>query len=108
MSSFILHTGMATTSTLMYSFLGICTSHPEVQKRIQEEVDRELGERFPSLEDRDNMPYCQAVVYETMRYLSHVPLLIPHKTLVDTTINGKEVSKDTTVTMTAYLNSLIT
>ena len=43
--------------------------HPEVQKRAQEELDQAVGKDvLPSLDDRPNLPYLDAVIKETFRF----------------------------------------
>ena len=41
---------------------------PEAQRRGQEELDRVLGKgSLPTLEDRPNLPYINAMIKEVMR-----------------------------------------
>ena len=43
------------------------TLHPEVQKRAQEEIDRVVGgDRLPDFDDREHLPYIEAVVKESV------------------------------------------
>ena len=69
----------------------------ELQRDLQEEASRELGSRTPSGEDRKKMPLMEATILEILRYISHVPLNLPHYTLENTTIGGYEVPKNTQV-----------
>ena len=49
--------------------------YPEVQKRAQEEIDAVIGtNRLPGLDDRPNLPYIDAILLETLRLYSIVPL----------------------------------
>jgi cytochrome P450 len=41
--------------------------NPSVQARLQEEVDRVLGGRVPEFEDVARLPYCRALMKESMR-----------------------------------------
>ena len=36
-------------------------------------------------------------MYELLRYISHVPTLVPHATMEDTTLGGYTIPKDTQV-----------
>ena len=36
-------------------------------------------------------------MYELLRYISHVPILLPHATMEDTTLGGYTIPKDTQV-----------
>ena len=41
---------------------------PEAQRKAQEEIDKVVGQgRLPDFDDRENLPYLQATVYEAMR-----------------------------------------
>lgn len=49
--------------------------HPEAAKKAQEEIDRVVGPgRLPTFEDRESLPYVQALVYETRRWVSGMRL----------------------------------
>ena len=49
--------------------------YPEVQKRAQEELDSVVGkDRLPSFDDRDNLPYINALAKETLRWNPIAPL----------------------------------
>lgn len=59
----------------MSSFFLMMVLYPEVQKKVQDELDRVVGtERLPSLEDRGNLPYTDAVLKETLRLNPVAPL----------------------------------
>ena len=51
------------------------TLYPEVQARAQEEIDRVVGhDRLPDFSDRDNLPYVEAILMETLRWHPITPL----------------------------------
>ena len=82
----------------MTSFLLILYHHPEVEKRLVEEIRNVIGDdRFPTLADRTKMPYMEAAVMELLRYLSHVPFAVPHMTMKDVEIGGYTLPKGTQV-----------
>ena len=71
---------------------------PEVQQRLQREVDLVVGhQRLPRLDDQQALPWVMAFIYEVMRFTSFVPLTIPHSTTTDTTFRGYSVPKNTVV-----------
>uniref|UniRef100_A0A8D8PBE5 Probable cytochrome P450 303a1 n=3 Tax=Culex pipiens TaxID=7175 RepID=A0A8D8PBE5_CULPI len=84
-----------TTKTLGFAFLYLIRQ-PELQKKVQAEIDMVVGrERLPTLEDRINMPYCEAVVMEGLRMFMSNTFGIPHRALRDTKLCGYDIPKDT-------------
>ncbi|CAG0903010.1 unnamed protein product [Darwinula stevensoni] len=71
--------------------------HPQIQEKLQVEVDNVVGsDRTPSLKDRNRMPYAQAFTMEVLR-LSHLgPLGVPHESTEDADIAGYRFPKGTT------------
>ena len=57
------------------TFFLMMITHPEIQRRAQEELDAVVGpHRLPTLQDRANLPYLGAVQKEIYRWASIVPL----------------------------------
>lgn len=51
------------------------TMYPDVQKRAQAELDRLIGnDRLPTFDDREQLPYINALVKETLRWNPAIPL----------------------------------
>uniref|UniRef100_A0A3B3BEM5 Cytochrome P450 1A n=1 Tax=Oryzias melastigma TaxID=30732 RepID=A0A3B3BEM5_ORYME len=87
-----------TLSTAMQWIILVLVKYPEMQQRLQQEVDRVVGgERFPSIEDQPQLPYIMAFIYEVMRFTSFVPLTIPHCTVTDTSIMSYTIPKNTVI-----------
>ncbi|KAI6010730.1 cytochrome P450 [Pisolithus orientalis] len=77
-----------TTSTIIV-FLLAMVLHPDVQRKAQEEIDRVVGtDRLPDFGDRPNLPYVEAILLETLRWVSVVPLGVPHMTTAEDNYNG--------------------
>ncbi|NWR33509.1 CP1A5 protein, partial [Tachuris rubrigastra] len=82
------------TTALSWSLLYLVT-YPDMQKRIQKEVDQMIGqERRPRLSDRGMLPYTEAFILEMFRHSSFLPFTIPHSTTKDTVLNGYYIPKD--------------
>ena len=48
---------------------------PEVQRKAQAEIDQVIGpDRLPTLEDRKDLPYMDALVTEVLRFNPVTPL----------------------------------
>jgi cytochrome P450 len=64
-------------------------THPEVQKRAQEEIDCVVGTtRLPDLSDRHQLPYIDAIYRELLRYNPPAFLGLPHTLTVDDVYEG--------------------
>ncbi|KNG82926.1 O-methylsterigmatocystin oxidoreductase [Aspergillus nomiae NRRL 13137] len=67
-----------TVSSLSCFFLAMAL-YPEVQRKAQEEIDRVIGpNKLPTFDDREKLPYIEAVVKETLRWHPVGPMGIPH------------------------------
>ncbi|XP_068169192.1 cytochrome P450 2F2-like [Antennarius striatus] len=86
-----------TANTLLFGFLYL-TAYPKVQERCQEEIDKVLdGKDQASFEDRDQMPYVQAVLHEIQRVGNIAPLSVFHCATRDSELMGYSIPKGTIV-----------
>ncbi|XP_036866053.2 cytochrome P450 1A2 [Manis javanica] len=86
--------GFDTVTTAISWSLMYLVTNPEIQRKIQEELDAVIGrERRPRLSDRPQLPYLEAFILETFRHSSFVPFTIPHCTTRDTTLNDYYIPK---------------
>ena len=71
---------------------------PEVQRKAQEELDAVVGtNRLPQYEDREQLPYINALVKEVLRWHPVVPMSLAHTPIKDDTIEGYSIPKGATV-----------
>ncbi|KAJ8094055.1 hypothetical protein PM082_009945 [Marasmius tenuissimus] len=95
--------GVETTASIMQWFSALIPSHPEIQKKAQEEVDRVVGrDRLPTIEDEKNMPYVHAIIKEVERCHNPFWLGTPHVNSSDFTYRGQFIPKDTVVVLNTY------
>jgi cytochrome P450 family 2 subfamily J len=81
--------GTETTTTALRWGILFMTLHPDVQRKVQREIDDVIGrEATPSWTDRADLPYTEATLLEVQRRGSVVPLNLPHCNTEEVTING--------------------
>jgi hypothetical protein len=94
-TDFLFPTLTAIGQQMAFLFQRLVT-YPEVQERIQKEIETHVGAgRLPTLDDRPNLAYTEATVREILRHETLVPSSIPHRALVATEFLGYQVPKDT-------------
>uniref|UniRef100_A0A673HLQ5 Uncharacterized protein n=1 Tax=Sinocyclocheilus rhinocerous TaxID=307959 RepID=A0A673HLQ5_9TELE len=86
--------GTETTSSTVRHALLLMMKHPDVQERVQKEIDEVVGrDRWSSVEDRQNLPYTDAVIHEIQRNMDLAPIAVPHKMMCNTEYNGYVIPK---------------
>ncbi|CAH1800952.1 unnamed protein product [Owenia fusiformis] len=94
--------GIFTTHTTTSGFLLAMMNFPDIQSKLHEEIDHVIGkDQLPELSDREKMPYMEATILETLRYMSMITPIF-HKTTCDTNIAGCDLPKNTQVWMNLY------
>ncbi|XP_005504637.2 cytochrome P450 2K4 [Columba livia] len=90
--------GTETTSTTVRWGLLLMMKYPEIQRKIQEEMNHviEPGE-LPKLEDRKKMPYTDAVIHEIQRFANLVPMSVSRSTPADVNFRGYVIPKGTEI-----------
>lgn len=89
--------GYLTTRGTLLSIIHILAKRPDLQKSLHTEIDNMVGvDRKPNLTDRQHCPFVDAVIIETLRFISHLPTLF-HNTTEGTNIAGIPVDQNTTV-----------
>ncbi|CAK7300787.1 Cytochrome P450 1A2 [Vulpes lagopus] len=87
--------GFDTVTTAISWSLMYLVANPEIQRKIQKELDTVIGRaRQPRLSDRPQLPLMEAFILEIFRHTSFVPFTIPHSTTKDTTLKGFYIPKE--------------
>ncbi|KAJ3962410.1 hypothetical protein N0V92_000887 [Colletotrichum tropicale] len=71
---------------------------PEAQKKAQEEIDRVVGsDRLPTVSDRDNLPYLEALIKEVLRWHTIAPMGLLHMSSEEASYSGYRIPKGSLV-----------
>ncbi|XP_077982847.1 steroid 17-alpha-hydroxylase/17,20 lyase-like [Glandiceps talaboti] len=86
--------GLDTTINTLNWCIAYLVNYPDVQIKVQNEIDDVVGQnRRPLLSDKNKLPYCEAVIHEIMRIRTVAPVAVPHTTLCDTTVGRYKLPK---------------
>lgn len=71
--------GSATTKDMIEWFLALMAVHQDVQEKMYQEIMRVVGaDRLVSLTDKNELPITEAIIHETLRFSSMIPINLPH------------------------------
>ncbi len=89
---------METTTTTLRWAVVYLIANPDVQLKIQTEIDSIVGhDRSVTMSDKSAMPYTSAAIIELQRLANILPFNLLHKTLADTQIFDKPIPANTLV-----------
>ncbi|KAK7692833.1 hypothetical protein QCA50_004468 [Cerrena zonata] len=94
--------GSVTAVSHLQTFVLLMAYHPEIQAKAHQELDQVVGQRLPTLEDYDHLPYIQAIAREVHRFYPAVPMGLPHESTSDETVGGYFIPKGSTIFMNIY------
>ncbi|KAI0826678.1 cytochrome P450, partial [Trametes gibbosa] len=89
-----------TTLALVVHFVLAMVQYPNAARKAQQGIDAVTGmSRLPTFEDRNALPYIDAVLSECMRWTAPVPFGLPHRLTEDDVYNGMTIPAGTLVKM---------
>ena len=89
--------GDTTATSVMWVIVHLVRDQ-NVQNKVYDEIQTQIENgREPCLQDRDSMPYTQAVILESLRLTTTAPLALPHSVQYDILFHGYIIPKDATV-----------
>uniref|UniRef100_A0A3B5B5D9 Cytochrome P450 2J6-like n=1 Tax=Stegastes partitus TaxID=144197 RepID=A0A3B5B5D9_9TELE len=95
--------GTETTSTTLRWGLLYMIYYPDIQQKVQAEIDAVIGSsRQPSVTDRENLPYTDAVVHEVQRNANIAPLNVVRIANNDTTLDKYTIPKGSVLMATLH------
>ncbi|KAF1843736.1 cytochrome P450 [Cucurbitaria berberidis CBS 394.84] len=90
----LIEAGSETTGTTLNNFVLCMVLFQNAQKKAQEELDRVVGgERLPTWEDEENLPYVRGVIKEVLRWRPVNKFGMPHATSEDDWYEGYFIPK---------------
>ncbi|XP_063793860.1 cytochrome P450 2G1-like [Pseudophryne corroboree] len=94
----IFFAGVETMSTTLTYSLLVLLKYPDVLAKVHVEIDNTIGRnRSPTMQDRINLPYTEAMIHEMQRFTNLIPLGVLRKTLKEVKLKGYTLPKDTDV-----------
>ncbi|XP_018418152.1 PREDICTED: cytochrome P450 2C29-like [Nanorana parkeri] len=102
----LLSAGAETTASTLKFSLVLIAHYPDVQVKVQQEIDDVLQSlRPPGMKDRPQLPYTNAVVHEVQRVLDLAPTALFHAVTKDIQFRGYTLPKGTIIT--PFLTSVL-
>lgn len=91
----IYEAGSDTTTMALEIFTLAAVLYPSVMQEAQAELDSVVGsERLPTFDDRENLPYIEAIVKEVLRWRPVTAGGVPHSVIQDDEYMGYRIPKD--------------
>ncbi|KAM1228187.1 hypothetical protein ACFX2J_007311 [Malus domestica] len=92
-----------TPSTVILWAFSELLRHPQVMKKLQKELENVVGlNRMVEESDLEKLEYLDMVVKETLRLHPAVPLLLPHLSIEDCTVDGYHIPKNSRLIINAW------
>ncbi|XP_030764527.1 methyl farnesoate epoxidase-like [Sitophilus oryzae] len=91
-----------TSNSLSFAFMYMIL-YPDVQKKVQQELDKKIGrDRWPTVEDKNNLKYTQAVLMEIQRRCNLAPMGVTHRTTKTTSLYGYTIPENAVILLNLY------
>ncbi|KAK9214975.1 hypothetical protein WN944_006978 [Citrus x changshan-huyou] len=96
--------GAADTTTVTLTWvMSLLLNHRDILNKAQNELDIQVGtKRQVNESDIKNLVYLQAILKEAMRLYPAGPLLVPHESIEECTVNGYHVPASTQLFINAW------
>ncbi|XP_057974944.1 cytochrome P450 81C13-like [Malania oleifera] len=95
--------GTDTVGVTLEWAMSLLLNHPEVLEKVRAEIDSHVEDgRLIDDSDISKLPYLQCVVKETLRLYPAAPLLLPHFSSSDCTLEGYKIPRKTILLVNAW------
>lgn len=94
--------GSETTSTTLRWALLYMAGYPDIQEKVHDEIESVIGQQEPKMDDRNILPYTNAVLHEIQRKGNIAPFNLTRETTRDTTVGKYFIPKGTQVITNLY------
>ena len=95
--------GTDTSSATLEWAMANLLNHPNVLKKVTIELDNQIGEdKLINESDISKLSYLQSIILETLRLYPTAPLLLPHMSSDDCTIQGYDVPRNAILLVNAW------
>ena len=92
-----------TTTVTLTWVMSLLLNHRDILNKAQNELDIQVGtKRQVNESDIKNLVYLQAILKEAMRLYPAGPLLVPHESIEECTVNGYHVPAGTQLFINAW------
>ncbi|KAK2655921.1 hypothetical protein Ddye_008973 [Dipteronia dyeriana] len=99
----MLAAAMDTSATAVEWALSELIKHPRVMKKVQQELQNVVGlDRMVEESDLDSLEYLYMVIKESLRLHPVAPLLLPHQSREDCTVNGFHIPNKSRVIINVW------
>ncbi|GAB5492505.1 MAG: cytochrome P450 [Phototrophicaceae bacterium] len=95
--------GHETTSNALTWALYLISQHPDVEAKLQQEVDTVLAGRRPTLMDLRELPYTNMIIKETLRLYPPAWTLMVRQIIEDVTLGDYHLPKGNAVIVSPYV-----
>ncbi|XP_054289481.1 methyl farnesoate epoxidase-like [Macrosteles quadrilineatus] len=92
----------STSNTLSFTILYLL-HFPRIHDRVLAEIEEVVGNcRPPSLQDKPNMPYTEALIMEVLRFTNIATVTVPHRAKQQVLLDSYIIPKDVTLLVSLY------
>ncbi|KAK3267371.1 hypothetical protein CYMTET_24065 [Cymbomonas tetramitiformis] len=98
----VMGAGHETTASTLSACLYTLSQHPEIDRKVQAELEAVLGGRLPTYEDFDQLVYTKQVVKEVLRLYPPIPIFPRLAKEDDVLPTGHKVSAGEVIFMSSY------